>query len=146
MYKEISFVTDTATICIFDEEVLKHRLKDDADWWSDPFEEIAELNEGNLIIVGLSYDGIYKTEITSEISDTLKAKVKCKSGSMFIGPGEEISGDEIGPDTVSGGIFLNIEAGTYIVSFLNIGEFQLKVGIKKTIELPINSFLEPLIL
>jgi hypothetical protein len=28
------FVTDTATMCIFDIACLKHRFDDDIDWWS----------------------------------------------------------------------------------------------------------------
>ena len=32
MMREFSFATDTATMCIFDVECLKHRLADDADW------------------------------------------------------------------------------------------------------------------
>ena len=52
-----NFVTDTSTMCVFDIASLKHRLEDDADWWSIPDAELKEVNQGNVAFLNLGIDG-----------------------------------------------------------------------------------------
>ncbi|MFK4304403.1 MULTISPECIES: DUF6386 family protein [unclassified Paenibacillus] len=47
------FTTDTATLCVFDTEALKHRLDDEPDWWSIEEDELGELNQGNVALFNL---------------------------------------------------------------------------------------------
>ncbi|WP_431089630.1 DUF6386 family protein [Paenibacillus sp. 8b26] len=54
------FTTDTATLCIFDTEALKHRLDDEPDWWSIEEDELGELNQGNVAF--LIYSPFFNTE------------------------------------------------------------------------------------
>lgn len=55
---KFEFTTDTATICIYDIDALKHRLNDDADWWSVEKDELEEVNKGNVMFVNIGNDGI----------------------------------------------------------------------------------------
>ncbi|WWM60110.1 DUF6386 family protein [Paenibacillus tundrae] len=48
-----SFITDTATMCIYDLGTLKHRLQDTVDWWSIPEDELAEVNAGHCLFINL---------------------------------------------------------------------------------------------
>jgi hypothetical protein len=56
--------TGTAAIVIYDLESLQHRMNDDIDWWASPAEEISELNDRNLLIVGLGSDGFYDIDVS----------------------------------------------------------------------------------
>jgi hypothetical protein len=112
-----NFVTDTSTLCIFDLSCLRHRLDDEVDWWSIPDEELSEVNLGNVAFLGLGADGEFVVEIVDLISHpVVKTNIKVPSGKIFIGAGEEVTADELEPDCVRGGGFLNLEAGNYILS------------------------------
>ena len=54
------FGTGTATLAVFDPACLEHRLDDVADWWSDPTDEVAEINAGNVLFVATGSDGTYE--------------------------------------------------------------------------------------
>jgi hypothetical protein len=142
------FVTNTATLCVFDEEALKHRLEDTADWWSDPEEELIEVNEGNVLFVALGRDGRYTLVIHTESyvgdEEVLKAKIKCVSGHLFIGPGEDVSGDGVGPNSKAGGVFLDVGPATYTVSVLRKGTSEIDVYLEHMEGDAANSFEEPL--
>src|SRR5262245_63277791 len=60
------FVTGTATFAIFDPALLGHRFNDAADWWSVPWDEVAEINRGNMLTVALGSDGAYTVHFSSE--------------------------------------------------------------------------------
>ena len=112
-----NFVTDTSTLCVFDLSCLKHRLDDDVDWWSIPDEELSEVNLGNVVFLGLGTDGEFAVEIVDLVSQpVIKVNIKVPSGKVFIGAAEEVTADELEPDCVRGGGFLNLEAGNYILS------------------------------
>jgi len=93
--------TDTATIVIFDPERLKHRLEDTCDWWSVPDEEVAEINEGNVLFLSTGTDGVYDVEVgTSEPVagvNVVEAAIKNQSGRFFVGAGEYTSGEGLEP-------------------------------------------------
>ena len=74
MRKIISIQTDTATLVIYDLMSLKHRINDDADWWSLPEDEVEEINKGNVLFLNLGDDGNYKVDIKNDIGDELQRK------------------------------------------------------------------------
>jgi len=95
------FSTDTATLAIFDPQLLYHRMKDPhPDWWTDRFSEIPECQNGQLLLIDLGSDGTYTFRITSgELSIPEKAYARKRlgafpfvvaSGFLFIGAGEEL--------------------------------------------------------
>lgn len=108
--------TGTATIVLFDLAALKHRLSDDCDWWADPSEELRELNDRNLLILGLQSDGYYDVDVTIEdgASDHIFS-LRFPSGQVFVGPGEEISGEGNEPTGQHGGFFVTVRPGDYRV-------------------------------
>lgn len=120
MNKKFSISTDTATLSIFDLVSLRHRINDDADWWSIPEDEIAEVNQGNVIFLNLGIDGEYKINICDEIDgqyDSLYLNIP--SGKVFIGAGEDTSGGDLEPDNseyISGAI-VDLAPGGYELRF-----------------------------
>jgi hypothetical protein len=112
--------TDTATIVIFDPERLKHRLEDTCDWWSVPDEEVAEINEGNVLFLSTGTDGVYDVEVgTSEPVagvNVVEAAIKNQSGRFFVGAGEYTSGEGLEPTAKYGNIFVEFPPGIYRVS------------------------------
>ncbi|MDR6110526.1 hypothetical protein QE451_002187 [Paenibacillus sp. SORGH_AS338] len=53
MPNQIQVMTDTATLCIYDLQALKHRLEDTSDWWSIPEDELLEVNLGNIAFLNV---------------------------------------------------------------------------------------------
>ena len=83
---DIEFVTDTATLCVFDLASLSHRLDDDADWWTVPGEELLEVNAGNVAFIGIGEDGKYILEISELLDDeSCVVFLKCPSGRIIQG-------------------------------------------------------------
>lgn len=108
-----SFVTDTATMCAFDLKCLKHRLNDDADWWTTPDAELEEVNAGNVAFFGLGGDGRYEVSIVQALPDyQVKLNVRAPSGVLFIGAGEEVTSDGLEPKAVRGGSFVAVPPGS----------------------------------
>ena len=110
-------VTDTACIAVFDIAALSHRADDDCDWWADPKDELEELRARNLLIIGLGADGLYAMEISDEpVEDAPMFSLRVPSGTLFVGPGEEISGAGWEPDGRGSGFLISIAPGDYAVS------------------------------
>jgi len=108
------FVTDTATMCVFDLQCLKHRLDDDADWWTTADAELEEVNQGNVAFVGLGDDGNYFVAVTDDIQDAqVEVNLRVPSGRVFIGAGEEVTSDGLEPECVRGGGFITLTPGNY---------------------------------
>ena len=127
-----SFSTDTASMCIFDFQQLKHRLVSSCDWWANRFEEIKELNKGNVIIIGLLSDGRYKYEFKegshfTTYTKSIVASLKCSSGRIFIGAGEDITGDDMEPDADDGYV-VDIKPGNYAVQICILDDEKLGVA------------------
>jgi hypothetical protein len=123
MAATFEFVTDTATFCIYDLMSLKHRLSDDADWWSVPEDEIAEVNAANIVFVGLGSDGKFTVAIVDGPPTAIGVAVylKCPSGQVFLGSGEEVTGDGLEPECVRGGGFIDVPPGSYRVAAARSG-------------------------
>ncbi|PCJ12300.1 MAG: hypothetical protein COB04_17955 [Gammaproteobacteria bacterium] len=117
-YTRSKFGTDTATIAVFDPAALAHRCGDDADWWSIPRDEISEINQGNVLFVGLGCDGGYEVDIYQNIGESecpskfVSANVRVLSGCIYIGAGEQVPAGDFGPETTYGGTLIYAEKGT----------------------------------
>ncbi|MBD8499685.1 DUF6386 family protein [Paenibacillus arenosi] len=115
-----SFSTDTATLAVFDLEAIKHRINDSADWWSIPEDELDEINQGNIIFLGLGSDGAYSVDILDSMSDCDGSLyMKAPSGHIYVGAGEDTTGGDLEPDgsEYMSGIYLKLEIGNYLVRF-----------------------------
>ena len=118
------FVTDTATMCVFDPAALQHRLQDDADWWSLPAEELLEVNRGNVAFIGLGDDGRYLLEIgriDESVAGAIRCRLKVPSGKVFVGAAEEVSSEGLEPEAVRGGLFLELPPGAYELVAVRLG-------------------------
>ena len=110
----IEITTDTATICIFDKECLEHRKDDVGDWWSLPKNELQEVINGNALFLNVDNDGTYLVNVMeSNFNDGTEYNFVVKSGRLFIGPGEEVSGGGFEPDGSWGGEFIDLTPGNY---------------------------------
>ena len=111
-----NFATDTATLCIFDLECLKHRLNDDVDWWSIQDDSLSEINKGNVAFIELPEDGEYSFMVVDKIVNSqFTINLDVPSGYVFIGAGEEVTADELEPECVRGGTFIELNQGKYIL-------------------------------
>ena len=134
---KFKIATDTASISIFDEDALLHRTNASADWWADPDEEVLEVNRGNVIFVDLGTDGTYTVYVhlgahqveTKHVMAQIDARVKCLSGHLFFGAGEDVISAGGGPGTNLGGQFLNVSPGVYHVTLARIGRFELDISL-----------------
>ncbi len=140
------FTTDTATIAIFDPARLQHRLTDSADWWSIPADEIAEINQGNMLSVSTGSDGFYEIELfigsSSDYAVHTEALVACESGQIFIGPGEVIPSDGLLTTDEFGGRFITLTPGTYRVRVSRPSSRSLGVYLLPTDSPAQNNFYE----
>lgn len=143
MVMKINFVTDTATMCVFDIASLRHRLDDDADWWSIPEDEIAEVNKGNAAFLGLGRDGLYQVEVVESLRTATPIRIKCPSGKVFVGAGEEATSDGLEPEGIRGE-FLLIDPGTYELHAEFVGASEIQIALSKTSEFVANRFSKPI--
>jgi hypothetical protein len=128
---KFDFTTDTATICIYDLDALKHRLNDDADWWSIEEDELEEVNQGNVCFVTIGSDGKYLVEIinsnTNNNLNFVRCNIKVPSGRVFIGAGEEVTSDGLEPECISGGTFINLKPNNYLVTLYRVNDYALSI-------------------
>ncbi|MCB9636183.1 MAG: hypothetical protein H6721_29070 [Sandaracinus sp.] len=117
---------------VFDERRLSHRLDDSCDWWAIESEEIAEVNAGNALFVGLEADGAYEVRSWQVFGEEerewpVRALIACDSGSLLIGPGECVPGGGVSPrrDEV---LRLDVEPGVYAVLVAPRGPHAIDVG------------------
>jgi hypothetical protein len=104
-------------MCVFDLKAIKHRLHDDADWWSIPAEELEEVNAGNVAFLNLGTDGVFTVDVVEEqCPGGVTSLLRCPSGRVFIGAGEEVTSDGLEPEGIRGGGFLEIAPGNYELS------------------------------
>ncbi|MFS0871877.1 DUF6386 family protein [Paenibacillus xylanilyticus] len=117
------FVTDTATLCLYDLASLKHRVEEPSDWWSLPEDELAEVNAGHCLFFNLGADGLYEVTWSVDISDTANEVqetqgvqvfyLQVPSGNVFLGAAEDVSGGDLEPDESCDGITLPLQPGNY---------------------------------
>mgnify|MGYP001313679500 CR=1 FL=1 len=144
-YSSTRFATDTATLAVFDPCALVHRATDDADWWSLPKDELLEVNAGNVLFVGLGSDGVYDCHIyrdpPSEVPPgSVVACIRNVIGSIYVGAGEEVPGDGMGPSTMHGGVLVPVPAGSLTVTVVRSSPTQLQVWVVPASSPPGNSF------
>jgi hypothetical protein len=95
------------------------------------------VRRGNLLVADLRADGVYRVFV--EVADvsvsssprTIDACVRCRSGTLFIGPGEVITGDRLQPDQDCGGLFLNVEPGVFRVGMAKHGT-EVRIRLEAT--------------
>ena len=134
------FVTDTATMCIFDIACLKHRLEDDVDWWSTADAELDEVNRGNVAFLNLGSDGKYSFTFFEEIQcPQVEINLNVPSGRIFIGAAEEVTADGFEPEAVRGGMFIAVEPGKYKLC-VSRDDTDISVSLHVTHSSTINKF------
>ncbi|MDO8040093.1 DUF6386 family protein [Janthinobacterium sp. SUN137] len=107
-------VTGTATLCVFDPALLRHKLEDDCDWWSIPSAELAAVNAGQVAFFNVGGDGAYDIALHAELAEPhVVVHLAVLSGRVFIGAGEDVTGGGLEPDTAYGGLFVDVPAGSY---------------------------------
>jgi hypothetical protein len=110
--------TDTATIVLFDPECMRHRLNEDADWWSLPQEELLEVNRANAAFMNVSANECYALELVphEEFADAdVEFFVRNTSGRFFFGAGEMMSSVGLEPEAEYGNVFFDAAPGSYLV-------------------------------
>lgn len=134
--------TDTATIVLFDPACLRHRLHDDADWWSVPQNELAEMNAGNVAFLNLGSDGTYDLEIVAGglASPGATVLVKNTSGRFFLGAGEYVSSEGLEPQAERGNVFLEVAPGTYRLQARMSSPNRIELSLAPTTQAPANRF------
>jgi len=147
---KFEFTTDTATICIYDIDALKHRLNDDADWWSVEKDELEEVNKGNVMFVNIGNDGKYRVEVIDKDvninnKNSVECNIKVPSGRVFIGAGEEVTSDGLEPECIRGGTFINLNHNNYLVTLYRCDDYLLYIKFEVTKEEK-NSFVKMLTL
>jgi hypothetical protein len=139
----IEFTTGTATFAVFDPSLLQHRLDDAADWWSVPWEEVIEINHGNMLTVALGTDGHYTVHLTPERGKGLagiEAVIVCESGTLFIGAGEQLPAGGLQPSGKHGGRFLELAKGTYRATLSRDSHSALRLSLERVESPPQNRF------
>jgi hypothetical protein len=109
---ETVIVTDTSTIALFDEEVLRHCAEYEGDWWTFPdFPELRhELESGNLYLIDTGIDGRFDIVITRDGRMPSDTSVNVRSGFLVCVSGEEIPADGLFPEFIRGGIRVPVGA------------------------------------
>ena len=143
-YASARFKTDTATLAVFDPATLAHRATDDADWWSIPAQELAEVNAGNVFFVGLEADGAYECEIyrsdpPAGSSTAVFAKIRNITGSIYVGAGEQVPGANFGPSTMHGGVLVAVGTGTVLVTVERASGSCMRIWLSNVSGSPENS-------
>ena len=148
METTIQFTTGTATICAFDPDAINHRLNDLDDWWSDPQDELEEVNKGNVLFVSLGSDGQYTVHLSCGQQHgppaMVSARLRCPGGSLFVGPGEQVSAGGVGPNTKTGGMFIQIRPGNYSVALTRLSPLELEMRVDAIPDEARNNFDKPL--
>jgi len=143
--ESFEFVTDTATLCVFDLAALRHRLQDEApDWWV--WEQLEELNAGNAAFLDLGSDGFYRGILSTKPLDRWEFQVNlsCPSGQVFIGAAEETTSSGLEPNCGRGGLMLRVPAGTYELRARQLAGNALELSLCSLGGSAQNEFKEPL--
>ena len=148
MLVRCSLRTDTATIAVFDPAALRHRVSDDADWWSVPEHALAEINAGNVLFVDVGQDGFYDVSIfRGSPSEThrdhqVQAVLRCASGRFFVSAGEQVqAAGKPEPNLGEGGVFLDFPSTHCLVSIRHETPFTLEVELVEAGRPATNSFV-----
>jgi len=131
-------------MCVFDPAALRHRLDDEADWWSVPREEVLEMNQGNVGFFGLGSDGKYVVKMDAILATerSVACHLKCPSGRIFVGAGEEVTGQGLEPECVRGGMFIERVPGYYRIAVARRGSYEIALHITESLT-AVNKFDSP---
>ncbi len=137
------FTTGTATFAIFDPALLQHRCEDADDWWSVPWDEVAEINRGNMLTVALGSDGAFTVHVSREpFSGTaqVQALIACASGQIYMGAGEQLPGGGLAPSDKYGGRFIQLPHGTYFARLVRTAHDKIALNLERVEREPRNHF------
>lgn len=126
---------------------LRHRLDDDADWWCYPeSEQLKELNSGNAAFIDVGRDGQHVGTLQEEPLQEWQFELwlKCPSGKVFIGAGEEATSDGMEPECDRGGLMLQVPAGAVHLRISSAEPGQIEISVCPVNEPSANAFTEPL--
>lgn len=134
--EKYEFVTDTSTLSIFDPAALRHRLGASADWWTIESDQLLEFDKGNAAFVDLGSDGVYEIEIKEDIDavkNPISFNLKCPSGRLFLGAGEETTSEGLEPECIRGGGFITRKSGNCVVFLARVGANRLQIKIEDSV-------------
>jgi hypothetical protein len=131
----IRIFTDMAEICVFDPARLKHRMNDPADWSTIDKDALAEINQGNVILLGVGSDGFYTLHVRdhtpTKTSQSVSLRLGCPTGELYIGPSEMVTGGGLEPEIDRGenarGRFISMPPGNYLVEFSEAGVNEINI-------------------
>lgn len=121
----MQFATDTATLALFDPELLADRVRDASGWWCVDFLSLERVVRGDIALIGLGGDGVFKVRMTNgELTSSERAYaadfvplgVRVTSGLLFVGPGEHLPGEGFLPqpgDRETAALFCPVNTDTY---------------------------------
>ncbi len=129
---DFSFVTDTATLCIFDIEQLKHHLDSDADWWCwPPDAQLTELSKGNVAFVDLGADGRYFGSVQAEPLQVFQFqfRLNTQGGRLFIGAGEEVTSEGLEPECIRGGLYYPVSRACSLIQISRDSDGKIHLAV-----------------
>jgi hypothetical protein len=128
----VQFATGTATLALFDPDVLAGRVDDYCDWWCGDFLSLEEVVRGDVALIGLGGDGVYKVRVTdgeltsaerAYAADLLHLGLRSQSGQLLVGPGEKLPGEQLTPrrdDPKNARLFCALAPGSYALDVYGI--------------------------
>lgn len=145
MPNQIQVMTDTATLCIYDLQALKHRLEDTSDWWSIPEDELLEVNLGNIAFLNVGADGLYTMQQVDEIEQpVVQLWINVPSGQLYAGAAENVTGGELEPEDGDSGQYITVEPGVYHLKIAVIQQ-NIEFALLRTEQAIANNQFEDLI-
>jgi hypothetical protein len=143
--RTFEFVTDTATLTIFDPAAIRHRSTDTADWWTIHSDALEEINACNIAIIDLGADGRFDVRFGPVSEEDAKApsvsmNLKCPSKTIFVGAGEEITGDGLEPECLRGGTFIRTKTKVIVVHVSRQSDNSLLIDYDELNEATANEF------
>lgn len=146
--KTIKVATDTATLAVFDPEAARPYMRHQYhDWWTLWECALPATNAGHVAVVDLGTDGSYLVELVepSEMpaGGRLEINLLCPTGTLYVGPGEDIPAGGLEPDETCGGKLVNIGKERVRCLFHRLDEDTVQLAFASLEGEPINTFTEP---
>lgn len=141
------FSTDTASLCIYDLGMLKHRLDADEDWWSWPVAiQLQEANNGHVLFVDVGADGFHDGHIQFEplAAPAIEGWLLAPTGRVFVGAADEVTAEGKEPDCSRGGLFVSIPPGAVEVQIGRSATGTIQVTLLSGKAFSSNHFKRPL--
>ena len=130
--------TSTATLVLFDPEILREKLAEECDWWTGDGDLEVEAQAGKLAFIDTGADGYYWVSVLRSPAQTEAPVVKhstlrVESGTLIYGPGEGLPGegvavyDDMGQIEVPPGLY-DVTVHGPLVGDRGIPEYVLRLS------------------